>query len=424
MTSPDAPEDLPKRRDTERSIDKQPARMAAPSPATSPAMVPARRLGAVPGLDGMRGIAVLIVFVSHLEVILPIPTLLVIPGGTVSLDSFFVLSGFLITALMLREQSRTGKVGKAAFYQRRALRLLPALFVVLIFQAVFAYLEGISFHEEWTSLLSVAFYYSNWKLAFNSNALGGNIANGLQQMWSLSFEEQFYLIWPWVTIFALTVRRSLRSVAIALFVVMVIIDVHMAMMYRGLGSWYADFVRTDTRAGSILIGCLLAHVWIRGREPKRYLTQTAWIAALFLLICLPLAGTTGPFLYRGGLVAIDAACAVLILAIVDGRWLGRRFFEWRPLVLMGMISYGFYLWHLPIFFAIRYYGTHWNDVVRVVVAVVATFALSITSFFVVERPFMRRKNRLSAAQPGRQPEAQPSVSRAITPPTAIADGPV
>ena len=120
----------------------------------------------------------IIVFVSHLEVILPIPRLAVVPGGTVSLDSFFVLSGFLITALMLREQARTKRLNTGGFYRRRAVRLLPPLLAVLVGQSVFAYLSGVSYHEEWTSLLSVGFYYSNWKLAFNSNALGGNIAAG------------------------------------------------------------------------------------------------------------------------------------------------------------------------------------------------------------------------------------------------------
>lgn len=372
-----------------RSVEVAPTYQLDPT--ISP--VTARRLGKVPGLDGMRGIAALIVVVCHFDVILPLPTFAVVPGGTVPLDMFFVLSGFLITCLLLREQASHGRVGKWAFYERRILRLVPALFVVLIFQALFAHLEGISFHEEWTSVSSVAFYYSNWKLAFNSNAFGGNIANGLQQMWSLSFEEQFYLIWPWVTIFVLTIRMRLRTVVILLVAMMAIIDIHMATMFHGLANWYATFIRTDTRAGSILMGCLAAHIWVRGREPKRHLTLAAWLAALFLLVCLPLANTTGPFLYRGGLVAIDACCAIIILAIVDGRWGGKHLFELKPLVLLGLISYGVYLWHLPVFFAVRYYGPHWNDVVKVVVALGATLGLSIASWFLVERPFMRLKTR-------------------------------
>jgi peptidoglycan/LPS O-acetylase OafA/YrhL len=360
---------------------------------TAASSIEARRLGKIPGLDGVRGIAAVIVVVCHFNVILPIPAFAVVPGGTVPLDMFFVLSGFLITSLLLREQSKNGRIGKWAFYERRILRLVPALVVVLAAHSLFAYLTGISFHEEWTSLTAVGFYYSNWKLAFNSNAFGGNIANGLQHMWSLSFEEQFYLIWPWITIFLLTIRQQLRTVIAVMLAMMAVVDVHMALMYHGIGSYYADFIRTDTRAGSILMGALLAHIWVRGREPRRYLSVAAWIAAIFLLVCMPFTNNTGPFLYRGGLVAIDVACAIIILAIVDGQWAGRHFFQLKPLVLLGLISYGVYLWHLPILFAIRYYGPHWNDVVKVVVAVTATLALSIGSWFLVERPFMRMKSR-------------------------------
>jgi peptidoglycan/LPS O-acetylase OafA/YrhL len=360
---------------------------------SSGSLVEARRLGKVPGLDGVRGLAAIIVVVCHFEIILPIPTFAVVPGGTVPLDMFFVLSGFLITSLLLREQAKNGRIGKWAFYERRILRLVPALFVLLAFHCLFAYLTGISFHEEWTSLMSVAFYYSNWKLALNSNAFGGNIANGLQHLWSLSFEEQFYLVWPWITIFILTIRQQLRTVIIVIVVMMAVIDIHMAWIYHGINSYYADFIRTDTRAGSILMGALLAHIWVRSREPTRYLTQTAWVAAAFLLFCMPFTNNIGPFLYRGGFVAIDICCAIVILAIVDGRWGGRHLFEFKPLVMLGLISYGVYLWHLPILFAIRYYGPHWNDAVKVVVALTSTLGVSIASWFLIERPFMRMKSR-------------------------------
>ncbi len=359
----------------------------APSPA------PMRRLGQVPGFDGLRGIAVIIVLVAHMEVILPIPTLLVVPGGTVSLDSFFVLSGFLITTLLLREQSLSGSVDKSAFYKRRALRLLPALVAVLIGQAIFAYLSGVAFREEYESVLSVLFYYSNWKLAFSSNYLGGNIAPGLQHMWSLSFEEQFYLIWPWVTIFFLTVNRRLRHVVPVLVLLIITVAVHRAFLYNGPATWYADFVRTDTRADSILVGCLVAHIWVRRREPTRGVRLAAWVAAAFLLACLPLADLTGPFLYRGGLVAIDVACAILILGILEGRWAGRRFFELKPLIIIGTVSYGLYLWHLPVYFAVAYYGRGWPDVVRVTVALGVTAGFTTLSWFLLERPALRWKRR-------------------------------
>jgi peptidoglycan/LPS O-acetylase OafA/YrhL len=356
--------------------------------------VHARSVGRVPGLDGLRGATVIIVFVSHLEVILPIPRLAVVPGGTVSLDSFFVLSGFLITALMLREQARTDRVNTGRFYRRRAIRLLPPLVAVLVFQALFAYTSGVTYHEEWTSLLSVTFYYSNWKLAFNSNALGGNIAPGLQHLWSLALEEQFYLVWPWVTIFFLTIRARLRTVVIVLVTLIVAISVHRALMYNGTSSWYADFVRTDTRSDGILLGCLVAHIWIRGREPKRAIALCGWVGAIFLAICLPLVNTTAPFLFYGGIDAIDLACAFIILALLDGRWKGTWFFSLRGFVILGTVSYAFYLWHLPIFFAIRYYGYTWPDWLKVGIAVVATFLMTTLSWLFIEKPALEWKDRL------------------------------
>jgi peptidoglycan/LPS O-acetylase OafA/YrhL len=364
------------------------------TPSASGGVVQARSVGRVVALDGLRGATVIIVFVSHLEVILPIPRFAVVPGGTVSLDSFFVLSGFLITALMLREQARTNKVHTSRFYRRRAIRLLPPLLAVLVFQAIFAAASGVSYHEEWTSLLSVTFYYSNWKLAFNSNALGGTIAPGLQHLWSLALEEQFYLIWPWVTIYFLTIRARLRTVVIVLVTIIVAISVHRALMYHGINSYYADFIRTDTRADGILLGCLMAHLWIRNREPKRAIVLCGWLAAIYLAICLPLVNTPGPFLYYGGINSIDIACALVILALLDGKWAGRHFFNLRAFVILGTVSYAFYLWHLPIFFAIRYYGGGWPEWVRVTVAVSATVTMTALSWLFIEKPALEWKDRL------------------------------
>jgi peptidoglycan/LPS O-acetylase OafA/YrhL len=355
--------------------------------------LPPRSVGRVASLDGLRGATVIIVLVSHMEVIVPIPTLAVVPGGTVSLDSFFVLSGFLITSLMLREQLRTDRINTKGFYTRRAVRLLPPLLAVLVFQAIVALSSGISYHEEWTSLASVGFYYSNWKLAFNSGALGGNIAPGLQHLWSLALEEQFYLIWPLVTILFLTIRTKLRTVVIVLTVLIVGIAIHRAMMYNGPASWYADFIRTDTRADGILLGCLLAHLWMRYREPQRGVKIAAWIAALFLLICLPTVNTMGPFLFDGGISAIDLACAVIILALLQGQWKGSKFFSFKPFLILGTVSYALYLWHLPIYFGIRYHAGGWPTPVRVSVAVLATFFFTALSWFFIEKPALEWKDR-------------------------------
>jgi peptidoglycan/LPS O-acetylase OafA/YrhL len=377
-------------------------------------VIPTRSFGEVPGWNGLRGIALLIVFVAHMNVILPIPTLLVIPGATVSLNSFFVLSGFLITALLLREQARYGGIGIGPFYRRRALRLLPALYVVVVTNALFAYATHQWLHTEWPSIFSVLFYYSNYYSASSASPFAPNLASGFQHLWSLSFEEQFYLIWPWLTIALLTIRVRLRTVVIVLLSLITFIAVRRYILYEDAHRWWSIFYETDTRADSILWGALFAHIWVRGRMPTRGLVVGGWLAAGLLISLLPFATQQGPFVYWGGFVLIDVACAVLILAILDGRWQGARFLEFKPLVALGVVSYAFYLWHLPVFFAIRHFDTHWNDVLRVVVAVGATLSLTILSWFLLERPLQKwsksleakRRARLSARPATTEPEAK------------------
>jgi peptidoglycan/LPS O-acetylase OafA/YrhL len=393
-------------------------------------VIPTRSFGEVPGWNGLRGIALLIVFVAHMNVILPIPTLLVIPGATVSLNSFFVLSGFLITALLLREQARYGGIGIAPFYRRRALRLLPALYVVVVANALFAYATHQWLHTEWPSIFSVLFYYSNYYSASAATPFAPNLASGFQHLWSLSFEEQFYLIWPWLTIALLTIRVRLRTVVIVLLSLITFIAVRRYILYEDAHRWWSIFYETDTRADSILWGALFAHIWVRGRLPKRGLVVGGWLAAVLLISLLPFAKQEGPFVYWGGFTLIDVACAVLILAILDGRWQGTRFLEFKPLVALGVVSYAFYLWHLPVFFAIRHFDTHWNDVVRVVVAVGATLSLTILSWFLLERPLQKwsksleskRRARLSARPVSAQAEADltPAAAAPPSPPTAPA----
>ena len=379
-------------------------------PAATESPVSPRSLGQVRGFDGLRGIAVLIVFVAHMNVILPIPQLLVVPGATVSLDSFFVLSGFLITTLLLNEQARRGGVSIGNFYGRRVLRLLPALYVVVAAVALFAWATHTWMPTEKASIVSVVFYYANYYSATAASIFSPKLASGYQHLWSLSFEEQFYLIWPWATIGLLTIRMRLRTVVAILLSLIVLVGIHRGISYESGAHWWSLFQRTDTRADSILWGCLFAHIWVRRREPVRGVWIAAWLAVAFLLVCLPLASQDSTFLYLGGFDAIDVACLIVIIAILDGNWAGNRFFNLRPIVALGLVSYGFYLWHLPVFFAIRFYDPHWNDAVRVIVAVAATLALTLASWFLLEKPLMRWRKRLgsksaAAVGPAQSPDS-------------------
>ena len=360
----------------------------------------APKMGFVGFFDGLRGVGVGMVLIGH-------ALFEYLESWVTIVDTFFVLSGFLITYLMLTEQSKTGRMATGAFYRRRALRLLPAIAAFVVIFWIYSLIAGMDQELVRGSLLSTAFYYTNWYLAYGpKNFLGGGIiADGMQHLWSLSFEEQFYLIWPVVTIFFLTIRTRLRTVVIVLVSVMVLVALHRAHAYQSAltgdfnhdrNVWYPIMIRTDTRVDSILIGALLAHVWIRNKIPTRFLNPLAWVAAIFLLICLPLVQVQQPFLYLGGISLIDIAIATMLLAIVEGNWGGQRLFLLKPFLLIGLVSYGLYLWHLPILFAVQRYGMGWHPAVRVIVSITLCAAFTIGSWFLVEKPAMRWKTRLEA----------------------------
>jgi peptidoglycan/LPS O-acetylase OafA/YrhL len=211
-----------------------------------------RRLGHVPGLDGLRGVAVIIMVIAHLNVFLPIPRSSWCPAAR-SASTRSVLSGFLITVLLLKERGRRDRQ-EEAFYQRRALRLLPALLAVVITHALRL---GVGRPRDLgASVLSVVFYYSNWKMAFAPETyLGGGVfAPGLQHLWSLAMEEQFYLLWPFVVVFFLGITRSFKVVVGVLVGLIAVIAIHRGLMYHSGMRWYPIFVRTDSRVDAILIG--------------------------------------------------------------------------------------------------------------------------------------------------------------------------
>jgi len=370
------------------------------SPSDSPtAAIPdaPRRLGRVPGFDGLRGVGLTVVVIGHMSLLIPGHGLLVLPGATIGLEAFFVLSGFLITALLLKEDRGTGRINLRGFYQRRALRLLPALIALLIAHAVYAYITDLPGNVERSSLVSVLFYFSNYKLALGHPQLflgGAPFADGMRHLWSLAVEEQFYMVWPLVVILFLGARRQLRTVVIVLVTAIALITAYRWAGWHGARSYYGLFVRTDYRADSMLWGALLAHLWLRNREPKRWVHLAAWPAFLFLAYWTAFVPETRPYLYKGGLTLVDFACAILILALLQGRWSGTHLFTWRPFVLLGTISYGFYLWHLPVFSVMARYGTTWGSPARVTLSLVVTTTLAVLSFFLLERPALRRKQRI------------------------------
>jgi peptidoglycan/LPS O-acetylase OafA/YrhL len=339
-----------------------------------PRDAPAWHLGYQPGLDGLRAIAVSLVVLSHLGV--PF-----FSGGGIGVDIFFVLSGFLITGLLLEERRRYGGLSYGTFYLRRSLRLFPALAVflpVIVIAAQLAPTIDSTVRDQTVhGVLWVVLYVANWARAFG-------VQVGLfGHTWSLAIEEQFYLVWP-VTLMALVGRRLSFRRAIAICLVgVVVVAVHRAVAWSSGEGVDRVANGTDMRADALLIGCVLAlglHAELKLRPPRILAALAAGFIAWFVATQSNLSG----FTYVGGITIVSAAAAVIIMASLGNPGV----LALRPLVWLGRISYGVYLWHFPIVFLVP---TPWATPVRVAVVVSLTLACASASWWLVERRFLRLK---------------------------------
>jgi peptidoglycan/LPS O-acetylase OafA/YrhL len=367
------------------------------------------RLPHVPGLDGLRGVAILLVLGIH-----AIPR--VLPGGFIGVDLFFVLSGFLITSILLVERRRSGRVDLGRFYVQRALRLLPALSALLLACLVYAYLTepAPAFRLTLLDTRAAAFYYYNWHVYFNGNQL---LTPTMVHLWSLSVEEQFYLVWPVLLILLLTLvpRRSLQAIVIVVCIAAV--AVHRALTWPAGGNIWISF-RTDLRADTLLWGVLIAIVADAGSialpRRARLALQAALVPAIAILAAhalMPGIAVNG-YLYRIGWNLIGLAGAVLVAttACCPPRPL-RTALEWAPIRWLGRVSYGLYLWHYAIFVVWVYYpvariaaGPAW---LRIVVAITASLGMAALSHYYLERPILRWRDRITRRRAGDIGAARP-----------------
>ncbi|MGY1642021.1 acyltransferase family protein [Geodermatophilus sp. SYSU D00703] len=346
------------------------------------------RFGYKPALDGLRGTAALIVFGSH-----AVPG--VLPGGDLGLDLFFALSGYLITSLLLTEADSNGTIDLPRFYGRRAVRLLPALLLLLAAVAVLTALTPTG--PSWTAVVSVLFYVGNWV-----RALGGELGT-LTHTWSLSVEEQFYLVWPLICLVVLAVaaRRgaegarllawiSAGGCALALLLRVLLVDGDTVRIYNG----------TDTRMDFLLFGCLLSCLTrtVGVRRLARWMGRAFPAAALVAVAWLLFHGPGNDLVWTAGYTVMAVSSAVVVghVALRPGSRAGRAL-TLPAMVWLGKISYGFYLWHFPVLAFLR--TAHVPPVGLVVLGLLLTVPVAWASFRFVEAPISRRLHRRLVPRP-------------------------
>jgi peptidoglycan/LPS O-acetylase OafA/YrhL len=352
-----------------------------------------RELGHVAALDGIRGIAVLLVVGLHYGFVLQHEDGGLLPGGFLGVNLFFVLSGFLITSLLLSERGRAGSISMRGFYTRRALRLLPALVGLLVFHLFYAAHTDIPWRHEAVAQLSILFYVSNWVQAF-----GFDMPNELAHTWTLSVEEQFYLLWPLALAFLLVRARSQRVIFGAVIAGIVASALIRAWLWHFGSGFPAAYIRTDARVDELLVGAAFAFAWRWRWLEGRWVSRAGAVALAFLIAVVALWDQDFTVQFSGGYTVI-ALAAGFVIAAATGPWRPRAVFEWGPLRQVGRVSYGLYLWHLPcLYLASRGLASHAAGV-QASVGLLITAAATWFSWRVIEQPFLRLKVRYQVVEP-------------------------
>ncbi len=352
-----------------------------------------RSLPYQPALDGLRALAVTAVLAYHAG-------LTWARGGFLGVDAFFVLSGYLITSLLIVEWRNTGTIDLPAFWARRARRLLPALFLLLAGIAGYAlvFAEPAELDKLRNDALATLGYIANWHLAFSGASYFDqfSLPSPLRHTWSLAIEEQWYLIWPLLFVLLLRLGRSSLAVLFTASLVMIAGSaLLMAWMYDPGADPSRVYYGTDTRAQSLLVGAVLAmllawHGPLRAGAARLLLQFAAIAGAIFTGWLWASASDDSTLLYRGGLLVSAIAIAVIIAAVVQPQRgpLG-RLLSLSPLRGLGRISYGVYLWHWPVYLVLSPVRTGWHGYGLLTVQVAVTLALAIASYYVIENPVRR-----------------------------------
>lgn len=345
----------------------------------------------VPALDGFRGVAVLFVMCGHFNVLFGVN------GGALGVDMFFVLSGFLITSILVKEIEETGTVSLWRFYARRALRLLPAVFITIFLFGTIDLIFGVWDRTSILKAMLVAAlqYPSNWVRAFNRLGM-----YEFAHTWSLSIEEQFYLFWPLLLLWLYAMRSRISVIVLILTVVFGLEIMRCLAVKHGEPTVWIT-AATHMRIDAIFVGCLAALVRPNLSEKHKALLRIAGPAAALIILAILVwrrqyyQWEQPVLIWASGLVILHLSVTALsrLSQILSATWL--RY--------IGRISYGLYLYHYPIWVMTvhRFGGSLGEDTKRLIglfLLAPISFAIAAVSYRYVEEPILALKNRFRAPQ--------------------------
>ena len=370
-----------------------------PEAPPGPPLLDGYTLGYRPALDGIRALAIAAVILIHLTYgFEPYYLGKTFKGGFLGVELFFGLSGFLITSLLIEERVRRGSISYRGFYRRRAYRLLPALFFLLLVQVIYTAAYGDHVLHDIKDLLPSVFYFANWWVA-----LGHTLPYGTGQNWSLSVEEQFYFCWPLLLTVILTLRSRNRIVGCFLALTAAAV-VTCALVFHLTHNALSLYYQSETPLNVLLLGALFAYLLHTGWRPGRWSKPAGYASLLLLGVLLFTIDPYNPFspggldadsrwLYYGGYTVIAVACVLIInLALLEGT-IFSKVMAWRPMVIVGERSYSIYIWHLLIIQALHRALPTQPVFLLVVVSLVLIAICSEFSYRFIERPFLALKDR-------------------------------
>jgi peptidoglycan/LPS O-acetylase OafA/YrhL len=349
---------------------------------TDKAGAPAARLGEtgrIVGLDGLRAAAILPVLLVH-----ALPDWF--SGGLIGVDLFFVISGYIISRGLLLEHEATGTISIRGFYRRRVRRILPPLVTLIVAVLALGTAIGsewspwLTYRAQWLEALAALSSTMNWWRGFGHGGL-----SYLGHTWSLSFEEQFYLVWP-VTLLVLLRLLPRRRVPGLLIGAILLVVVWRSALALGGASVDRTYFGFDTRADALLVGCLLAVVGTSGLPEW---TRRWWVlpAAAFAAM-LFLAETNQRWLPLGGFTVIAMLAGWLVAAAVNAQGVLKDILSHRVVQWIGLRSYSLYLWHAPALGIVRLFGV--RRLIGLPLFFLLSFALAALSYHFIERLFLQK----------------------------------